>query len=97
MSEKDKKRCSSDEDLRAVIAMIPKLQCLTKAHKEIAKYYQMYRQNGGDEIPGIEKHLAFKEQICETCEKTKKTEKTTITKAPEGENTKEKKAKKKDQ
>ncbi len=97
MSKKDKKGFSSDEDLQAVIAMIPKLEGLVKAHKEIAEQYQMYRQNGGNEIPGIEKHLPFKEQTCEPCEKTKKAEKATKTKAPEGGNTKAKKTKKKDQ
>ncbi len=81
MRKKNNKVCSSDEDLQAVIAMIPKLQCLIKVHKEIAEHYQMYRQNGGEEIPGIERHLPFKERTCKVCEKTKKTEKTAKTKA----------------
>jgi len=97
MSKKDKKGCSSSDDLQAVIAIIPKLESLIKAHKEITEHYQMYRQNGGDEIPGIEKHLVFKEQTCKTCENTKKTEKKTKIKVHEGENTKAKKIKKKDQ
>ena len=97
MSKKDKKKCSSDEDLQTVIAMIPKLESLIKAHREIAAQYQLYRQNGGDEIPGIEKHLAFKEQTCETCDKTKKAEKATKTKVPEAKVTKAKKTKKRDQ
>jgi hypothetical protein len=96
MSKKDKKGFLSDEDLQAVIAMIPKLENLVKAHKEIAEQYQLYRQSGGNEIPGIEKHLALKEQTCEVCKKTTKAEKATRTKVPEVETTKAKKTKKKD-
>jgi hypothetical protein len=96
MSKKDKKSCSVAECFQAVIAMIPKLEGLIKAHKEIAEGYQIYRKNGGDEIPGIEKHLGFKEQSCENCEKLKKSEKKSKTKVPE-EDAEAKKARKKDQ
>jgi hypothetical protein len=96
MSKKDKETCSLEEDFQTVIAMIPKLESLIKIHKEIAEGYQIYRKNGGDEIPGIEKHLGLKEQIGESCEKKKKTGKKSKTEVPE-EITEVKKAKKKDQ
>lgn len=96
MSKKDKKACSVTEDFQAVIAIIPKLEGLIKAHREIAEGYQIYRKNGGDEIPGIEKHLGFKEQSSGKCEKLKKSEKKSKTEVPE-ENAETKKTKKKDQ
>lgn len=95
MSKKDKKVIFGAEDSQAVIAMIPKLKGLMKTYQEIAEGYQMYRKNGGDEIPGIEKHLGFKEQISKHSEKTKKSERITKTESPE-EKIEVKKAKKKD-
>lgn len=71
MSKKHKKECSLAEDFQAVTAMIPNLKSLIKTHEEIAEGYQKYRKNGGAEIPGIEKHLGFKEQNSECCKKTK--------------------------
>ena len=93
MSKKDKKVCFLAEDFQAVIAMIPKLKSLIKIHEEIAQGYQKYRKNGGAEIPGIEKHLGFKEKDSGCC---KKTEEIIITEAPK-ESTEIKKTKKKDQ
>jgi hypothetical protein len=75
MSKKDKKGLCLAENVQAVIDILPKLQSIIKAHKDIAEAYSMYRKNGGDEIPGIERHLGLKEQICEHCEKTEKKEK----------------------
>ena len=93
MSKKDKKECSVAEDLEAVMTMIPKLEGLIKTHKEITKAYQMYRKNGGDEIPGLEKHLGSREQCGKRCEKKEK-----ITKNEVPEKIAEaKKTKKKDQ
>lgn len=58
MSKKEKAAFALAEDIQTVIAAIPKLEALIKAHKEIASGYQKYRKNGGEAIAGIEKHLA---------------------------------------
>jgi hypothetical protein len=64
MSKKDKKDFSSDDDVQAIITMIPKLERLLETHKEVTKEYQKYRKNGGDEIPGLEKHLGCSGTTC---------------------------------
>jgi len=92
MSKKDKKVPSIAEDSQAVISILPKLEKLLKTYIAISKGYRLYRENGGEMISGIEEHLGFKEQIPEHSGKTKK-----ILENKEPENdTKEKKAKKKD-
>ena len=95
MSKKDKKVPSVAENSQAVISMLPTLEELLKTYIAISKGYQLYRENGGEIISGIEEHLGFEEQILEHSEKTKKTEKISENKEPE-KDTKEKKAKKKD-
>jgi hypothetical protein len=72
MGKKEKSILALTEDFQAVIAAIPKLEALTKAHKEIAAGYQKYRKSGGDAIPGIEKHLGVKEQTITPPVKKKK-------------------------
>lgn len=73
MSKKDKKTLSLEDDVQAIISMIPKLEKLLKIHKELTKEYQKYRKNGGDEIPGLEKHLGCSELDCGHCGNTEKT------------------------
>ncbi len=94
MSKKEKTVLALEEDFQAVTAMVPKLEAFIKVHKEIAAGYQKYRKNGGEAIPGIEKHLGIKEQKSVPAVKTKKTEAKTTAKAPE-EGTEIKKSKKK--
>ncbi|MDA8431138.1 MAG: hypothetical protein M0T70_17935 [Geobacteraceae bacterium] len=75
MGKKKKTVFALAEDFQAVIAMIPRLEVIMKAHKEIAAGYQKYRKNGGAAIPGVEKHVGVKEPISAspitTNEKTK--------------------------
>lgn len=73
MSKKDKKALSLEDDVQEIISMIPKLERLLKTHKEVTKEYQKYRKNGGDEIPGLEKHLGCSEPACGHCGNTEKT------------------------
>jgi hypothetical protein len=94
MSKKEKTDFALAEDFQAMIAMVPKLEAFIKVHKEIAAGYQKYRKNGGEAIPGIEKHLGTKEQSSAPFLKTKKTGIITESKTPE-EDTESKKAKKK--
>ena len=98
MGKKDKKKLSLEDDIQAVISMLPKLERLLKNHKEVAKEYQKYRKNGGDEIPGLEKHLSCSENTCCHCDNEEKT--VTLENSPKPETTEEvtkaKKAKKKD-
>ena len=61
MGKKKKTMLALAEDFQAIIAMIPKLKSLIKAHEEIAAGYQKYRKNGGEAISGIEKHVGIKE------------------------------------
>jgi len=98
MSKKDKKELSLEDEVQAVISMIPKLERFLKTHKEVTKEYQKYRKNGGDEISGLEKHLGCSENTCCNCgneEKTVAPENSTKAEAAEG-TTKAKKTKKKD-
>ncbi len=99
MSKKDKKGLSSEDDVQAVISMLPKLEKLLKNHKDAVKEYQKYRENGGSEIPGLEKHLGYSENTCGHCENTEKTvcSKEDLTKSEAAEAVAEaKKTKKKD-
>ncbi len=100
MSKKDKKGLSSENDVQAIIAMLPKLEKLMKNHRDAAKEYQKYKENGGDEIPGLEKHLGCFENTCGHCGNAEKTvcskEDSTKDEAAE-EVAKTKKTKKKDQ
>lgn len=72
MSKKQKAEFALADDFQAMIAMVPKLNNFIKVHKEIAAGYQKYRKNGGEAIPGIEKHLGGKEQECIAPAKKKK-------------------------
>ena len=72
MSKKGKAALALEEDFKAIISVVPKLQDLIKVHKEIAAGYQKYRKNGGEAIPGIEKHLGCKEECTAPVLKTKK-------------------------
>jgi hypothetical protein len=94
MSKKEKAAFALDEDLQGIIAMVPRLENFIKVHKEIAAGYQKYRKNGGEAIPGIEKHFGVKEQNRTPSEKKKEPVKKQETKAPE-ESTETKKTKKK--
>jgi hypothetical protein len=62
MGKKEKSASVLSEDFKAMIAMVPKLEVFLKVHNEITAGYQKYRKNGGDAIPGIEKHLGIKKQ-----------------------------------
>jgi hypothetical protein len=62
MGKKEKAVFALAEDFKTVIAMVPKLEALIKAHKEIAAGYHKYRKNGGNAIPGIEKYLGIEEK-----------------------------------
>jgi len=91
MSKKEKSVCTLVENFESVTTLVNNLQAFIKTHKEIAAGYQKYRKNGGEAIPGVEKHLGVKTS-CETApEKVKKVEKTKATK----ENVDVKKTKKK--
>lgn len=59
MSKKEKSVFALAEDIQAVIAVVPRIEALIKAHKEISAGYQKYRKNGGEAITGIEKHLGI--------------------------------------
>jgi hypothetical protein len=104
MSKKEKTAFALAEDFQAMITLVPKLKDFIDVHEEIAEGYQKYRKNGGEAIPGIEKHLGGKEQISAPSNKAKETVKTTEVKVPkEAKATKEavestpaKKTKKKD-
>jgi len=67
MKKKDPKELSLEDDVQAVISMIPKLKKLLKAHKEATKEYQKFRKNDGDEIPGLEKLFGSSENSCKNC------------------------------
>jgi hypothetical protein len=82
MSKKEKTVFALAEDFQAMIAMVPKLEAFIKVHKEIAAGYQKYRKNGGEAIPGVEKHLGTKGKSSTPSMKTKKIEKTAETAAP---------------
>ncbi|MEI8103206.1 MAG: hypothetical protein WCG61_06740 [Chlorobium sp.] len=82
MGKKDKSVFALAEDFEAVVALVPKLRDFFDAHKEIAAGYQKYRKNGGEAIPGIEKHLSIKEQISAPSKKTKDSVKTREAKLP---------------
>jgi hypothetical protein len=71
MGKKDKSVFALAEDFQKMIAMIPKLEAFIKVHNEIAAGYQKYRKNGGEAIPGIEKHLGLKEQTGAPSKRTK--------------------------
>lgn len=73
MSKKEKAEFALADDFQAMTAMVPKLNNFIKVHKEIAAGYQKYRKNGGEAIPGIEKHLGGKEQESAAPSKKKKT------------------------
>ena len=77
MGKKEKTAFALAEDFRAMITLVPKLKDFIDVHEEIAEGYQKYRKNGGDAIPGIEKHLGVKEQISVPSKKAKETVKTT--------------------
>ena len=72
MSKKEKAEFALADDFQAMIAMVPKLNNFIKVHKEIAAGYQKYRKNGGEAIPGVEKHLGVKEQASPVPPKKKK-------------------------
>ncbi len=61
MGKKEKTVFALAEDFKAMITLVPKLKDFIEVHEEIAEGYQKYRKNGGDAIPGIEKHLGVKE------------------------------------
>ena len=94
MSKKEKTEFALADDFQAITAMVPKLNNFIKVHKEIAAGYQKYRKNGGEAIPGIEKHLGIKEQESAAPAKKKKTAPVKESALPE-EATKAKKATKK--
>lgn len=73
MSKKERAEFALADDFQAMIAVVPKLNNFIKVHKEIAAGYQKYRKNGGEAIPGIEKHLGIKEQESAAPAKKKKT------------------------
>jgi hypothetical protein len=62
MGKKEKKAIALADEFQAMISMIPKLEAFIKIHHEITLGYQKYRKNGGEAIPGIEKHLGIKKQ-----------------------------------
>lgn len=98
MSKKDKKKdVSMAADFQEVVSMIPRLESLVKIHTEISEGYLSYRKSGGAEIPGIERHLPFREKGCESCDTMKKKEKKKKSRSSEGiagEDAKETKTKK---
>ncbi|MHB8121624.1 MAG: hypothetical protein ACYDG4_05645 [Desulfuromonadaceae bacterium] len=73
MSKKEKAEFALADDFKAMLTVVPKLNNFIKVHKEIAAGYQKYRKNGGEAIPGIEKHLGIKEQESAAPAKKKKT------------------------
>jgi hypothetical protein len=72
MGKKEKAVASLVEDFQAMIKMVPKLESFIKVYNDIAAGYQKYRKNGGDAIPGIEKHLGIKIQDAASQPKVKK-------------------------
>ena len=94
MGKKEKAAFALAEDFQAMISMVPKLNNFIKVHKEIAAGYQKFRENGGEPIPGIEKHLGIKEQESAVPVKKEKTAPVKKVKVSE-EGTEAKKAKKK--
>jgi hypothetical protein len=83
MSKKDKKEFALAEDFQSIITLVPKLEALIDAHKEIAAGYQKYRKSGGEAISGIEKHLGIKVQESGSKPKTEKAGHAADTEAPE--------------
>lgn len=99
MSKKDKKELPSEDDVQAIISMLPKIEKLLKNHRDAVKEYHKYRENGGNEIPGLEKHLSCFESTCGHCgnaEKTVCSEKDSTKPEAAEEVAKAKKTKKKD-
>ena len=82
MGKKEKSVLALTEDLQALIAMVPKLEAYIKVHNEMTVGYQKFRKNGGEAIPGVEKHLGAKKQECALPLKAKNTKKAAETKAP---------------
>lgn len=82
MSKKEKKGHDLAEEAQAVTALIPKLEALVKAHREMAAGYQKYRKNGGEAIPAIEKHLGIKEKNSVPVVRDKESEATAEAEAP---------------
>lgn len=72
MSKNDKKKLPYKGDVQAVISMLPRLEEILKAHEKVTKAYQKYRQDGGDEISGLEKYLGCS-LTCEPCKAEEKT------------------------
>lgn len=72
MSKKEKSVFVLAEAFQAMITVVPKLEAFLKIHNEIAASYQKYRNDGGEAISGIEKHLGNKEQKSAPSVKTKK-------------------------
>ena len=79
---KKEKSASAADDFKAMILMVPKLVAFFKMHDEIVAGYQKYRKNGGDAIPGIEKHLGIKKKDIIPSIKTKESKTKTKTKSP---------------
>lgn len=79
---KKEKSASAADDFKAMITMVPKLAAFLKVHDEIVAGYQKYRKNGGDAIPGIEKHVGIKKKDIVPSIKTKETKTKTETKSP---------------
>lgn len=82
MSKKEKVAFALAEDFQAVIAVVPRLEALIKAQKEIAAGYQKYRKNGGDSISGIEKYFGINASIKPVEKKAKSTATATEVKMP---------------
>ena len=82
MGKKEKSATAVAEEFKTLIAMVPKLAAFLKTHNEIAAGYQKFRKNGGDAIPGVEKHLGIKIEKCTPAKKSKKAEKSAEAKAP---------------
>ena len=82
MSKKEKTVFALAEDFQGMIAMVPKLEAFIKVHKEIAAGYQKFRKNGGEAIPGIERHLGIKEVKSAPSPKKKETPASTEKKVP---------------
>src|SRR5450631_2749736 len=82
MSKKGKKACALEDDFGALIELVPKLEAFIKAHKDISAGYLKYRKNGGEAIPGIEKHLGIKEHMSAPSVKTQEAETKTEAKTP---------------
>jgi hypothetical protein len=83
MGKKEKMEFALAEDVNTITAVVPKLEAVLKAYKEIATGYQKYRKNGGEAISGIEKHLGIKEQKSIPPAKKEKVAQAPATKATE--------------